>query len=390
MEFADVEGMAQALFEQTGDAMFLYDPDSHQIINANSTAQRLCGLPVRGLLRMTVSDLIRSASDEGWQQLLRAARHSLVFHSEEGYFLRAVNDEAGIPVNLTIARLHVRPKTLGLITARDVRRQHEAFHQLRKMEGELRRVLASVADCLWSAEITAAGKYAYHYISENVEKITGLPSDFYVVGFHRWYSVVHPEDQPRWSKAMARQRAGQATIEEYRVVWPDGTSRWVREKVLVSRGTAERGAAFRLDGVLSDISERKFIEHDLADKNDRFDAFMAHAPVMAFIKDADGRYHFVNEPFQRFVKKGADEIIRRKDAEIFAPELAAKLTERDVKTQKAGKPVQSVDTVRDAQGASHTWFVTRFPLNERTGRRLLGGVAVDVDELKRLQFLARD
>ena len=43
MKHDHLEGLAQALFEESGDALFLFDPDSHQLLDANSTAQRLCG-----------------------------------------------------------------------------------------------------------------------------------------------------------------------------------------------------------------------------------------------------------------------------------------------------------------------------------------------------------
>ncbi len=184
MELAQIDGLAQALFEQTGDALFLFDPDTNQLLNANSTAQRLSGVPVRELLRMTVADIFRSTTDTGWNNLLNASRHSTTFHSQEGYFLKAVNDEVGIPVNLTVARLHVRPKALGLITARDLRRQYEAYNQLKRMEGELRRILESVSDCLWTAEIDESGKISYLYLSDLIEAITGLPSSFFLGGFH--------------------------------------------------------------------------------------------------------------------------------------------------------------------------------------------------------------
>src|SRR5688572_18601525 len=87
MKFDDPEAMAQALFEETGDAMFLFDPDNDQILDANSTAQRLTGFSVRELLRLTVKDLVRAATDEGGKLLQRASRHTSLFHSEEGYFL---------------------------------------------------------------------------------------------------------------------------------------------------------------------------------------------------------------------------------------------------------------------------------------------------------------
>ena len=68
-----------------------------------------------------------------------------VFHAQDGYQLRTRDEAVWIPVNLTIARLHLPARTLALITVRDMREQYAAHARLQKTEAELRRVLASVS-----------------------------------------------------------------------------------------------------------------------------------------------------------------------------------------------------------------------------------------------------
>src|SRR5262249_46029265 len=139
----------------------------------------------------------------------------------------------------------------------------EAHARVKKMEAELRRVMTSVSDCLWAAEIDQAGHWAYRYVSPVVEKITGRPPNFFVGGLKHWWSVVHPEDRPRCEKALVKLRAGHANQEESRVVWPDGTCRWVRDSVLSSPGHGGN-RSLRLDGILTDITDRKKAEEALA------------------------------------------------------------------------------------------------------------------------------
>ncbi|MBV9125463.1 MAG: PAS domain S-box protein, partial [Planctomycetes bacterium] len=255
------EEMARALFEEAGDAMFLCDPDTDQILDVNPMAERLSGFCRAELLGMTITALLRFEDKGGEQRLHRAASQTGVFHSQEGFFLRTRQDNVWIPVNLTVTRLHVHPKTLALMTARDIREQHEASTQLRKMETELRRVLASVPDCLWSADIDAQGRWTFRFFSPVVQKITGRPADFFLGGLAHWRDLIHPEDRPRWKQALVGLRAGQSTQIEYRLVRPDGGVRWVRDSVAVSRGEEER--TLRLDGVLTDISDRKEAEEAL-------------------------------------------------------------------------------------------------------------------------------
>src|SRR5437868_866525 len=77
--------------------------------------------------------------------LKHAAAQTGVFHNQEGFQLRTPDDAVWVPVNLSVSRLHVRPKTLVLVTARDMRAAREARRRLEEKEAELRRVLASVS-----------------------------------------------------------------------------------------------------------------------------------------------------------------------------------------------------------------------------------------------------
>src|SRR6185312_15473622 len=103
-----------------------------------------------------------------------------------------------------------------LITARDVRERHEANLRVQKMEAELRRVLSSVSDCLWSAEIDERGRWHYRLVSPVIEKITGRPAPFFDRPA-RWHRVIHPDDLARYKAAFAAPQPGQPIEIEFRV-----------------------------------------------------------------------------------------------------------------------------------------------------------------------------
>jgi PAS domain S-box-containing protein len=258
MNTYDVAELARTLFEEAGDALFLFDPETEDILDVNPMAQRLCGFPRQQLLRLQATYLFRSEAPGGLQRLRNAFRKTGHFHSQEGFWLRHQDDGVWVPVNLTVTRLHAEPRTLGLITARDISERREAQALLQKKEAELRRIMASVSDCVWSADVDDKGGLVYRYGSRVVEKITGRPRDFFT-GLPRWLSIVHPEDRPH----LEQEARGVATIPavreiEYRIVRPDGSVRWVRDNVAASRN--DTGRVVQLDGILSDITERKQAE----------------------------------------------------------------------------------------------------------------------------------
>jgi PAS domain S-box-containing protein len=390
MSKSTTKNLAQALFEEAGDALILFDPDTDQIQDVNPLVEQLTGFGRSELLVFPATYLLRfggqgGAAVGGQQRLRRAATKTGVFHSQEGFFLRTKQDGVWIPVNLTITRLHVAPKTLALITARDVRERHEAHARLEKMEAELRRVLASVSDCLWSGECGDEG-WTYRYFSPVVEKLTGRPAPFFLGAIQAWASVVHPEDRDRWEEFVRRLRAGQTGQEEYRVIWPDGSVRWLRESVRITPSPGNGG--LRLDGVLADISERKQAEERLAQQHRLLRSLMDNLPDSIYVKDAQGRYVIDNLAHQRILGvTSGDEVQGKTVFDFFPSELALRYAEDDQQALRSDQPlIHQEEPVRDATGAGRWFAVTKVPLLGDDGQATgLVCISRDVTERRRAE-----
>ncbi|HJT77553.1 MAG TPA: PAS domain S-box protein, partial [Gemmataceae bacterium] len=323
MNYDGHEGLARALFEESGDALFLLDPDSDQVLDANSVAQRLTGFPLRALLGRSTADLFSFGGPGGLDRLREVAGKSRSFRRQEGYFLCSAGTEGWVPVSLTVSRLHVKPRTLALLAARDVRGQYAAAEWARQAEAELRLVLSLVPECLWSADLDQAGAWKYRHFSPAVERLTGHPPDFFTAGVHRWWGVIHPDDQARWEKAVLRLRGGHPTEEEYRVVRADGTCRWVREEVRATGG-AGKGETLRLDGVISDVTERRQAEERTRSREARLLALLNQSPLPVFLKDRQGRFLYVNPAYAALLGKEPADVAGQRDPDLFPPDLAAR------------------------------------------------------------------
>jgi PAS domain S-box-containing protein len=143
----------------------------------------------------------------------------------------------------------------------DVTERKRAEEELKQSKEELQGVMASIPDYLWSVEVDSGGSWKYRYHSSVVERITGRPPEFYLRGPDAWLSTVHPEDRPQMQRAFERIRTGQEMRQdyEYRILLPNGTVRWVLDSAKVRR----RNGSMRIDGVVSDITERKQAEEAL-------------------------------------------------------------------------------------------------------------------------------
>src|SRR3954451_3816100 len=120
MRHSSAKDLAQALFEEAGDALFLFDPDTDLLHDVNPLAERLSGFSRDELLAMQATYLFRFTGQGGKGKLQHAATKTTVFHAQDGFLLRTREEGVWVPVNVTIPRLHIQPRTLALITARDV------------------------------------------------------------------------------------------------------------------------------------------------------------------------------------------------------------------------------------------------------------------------------
>src|SRR5262249_34433046 len=74
--------------------------------------------------------------------------------------------------------------------------------------------------------------------------------------------------------------------------------------------------------VWHDLTERKRVEAALRESEERFQTFMNNSPTVAFIKDEEGRYVYVNRVMQEKFQLRPEEIIGRTDLDWMPLEAA--------------------------------------------------------------------
>lgn len=396
MSSEPIEGLGRALFKEAGDALFLFDPETEKLLDVNPMAENLSGFSRQELLQRPATYYFRFSAPTGGQRLRQAAGTSGIFHSQEGFLLRTSKDGTWIPVNLTIARLHVRPKTLALITARDVRVQHEAVKALRETEQELRRVMTSVSDCLWSAQINTKGHWNYRYISPVVSRILGRPAEHFLESTNAWREVVHADDRTGWDKARARLRsallpgAPSASVQlEYRIFWPDGSIHWVRDSVTVN---SRPDQALALDGVLSDITARKQAEQALMYERYLLHTLMDNLPDSIYFKDLECRFLRINRSLaERFGLQDSMQAMGKSDRDYFTAEHVQESLADEKQVMATGQPLVGKEEKETWPDGRVTWAsTTKMPLRDPAGR-IIGtfGVSRDITQRKEIEVQLR-
>ena len=134
--------------------------------------------------------------------------------------------------------------------------------------------------------------------------------------------------------------------------------------------------------VWRDLTERKEAEAALKASEERFHAFMNNSPVVAFMKDEEGRMVYLNREWERRFQRKGEEFVGKTDFEWMPLDAARQLAEVDRKVLATGEPHEGVERVPTPDGGTEDWLVMKFRMVTTGGRKLLGGVAVDMREPK--------
>jgi PAS domain S-box-containing protein len=161
----DIE-IALCVFREANDALFVFDPSDQQVVDINPAALRLTGLEKKTAFSLKIADLLSSPDPTVFHQLLDACQRTGFFHSQEGYELSRKNGPP-IPVNVSISRIHTRPKPLALAMIRDISGRKQAEDELRRARDELEsRVQARTVELLQAKEVAeAAGRVKDRFLA---------------------------------------------------------------------------------------------------------------------------------------------------------------------------------------------------------------------------------
>ncbi len=133
------------------------------------------------------------------------------------------------------------------------------------------------------------------------------------------------------------------------------------------------------------VAELRHAEAELRATEARLHAFLENGPAVAFMKDADGRYLYVNRHCTRRFDTQPADWLGRTDAELWPPETAAPIRERDQLVLSGGRPLSHEETIPGPDGEPTHWLVYKFPLAAADGSRVLGGMSLDITGRKKAE-----
>lgn len=213
------------------------------------------------------------------------------------------------------------------------------------------------------------------YSSNRWKKIMSYAEDEKPNNLNSWLSLVDVRDMAKVNEKLNQHLSGLSDIFdiEHRIRLTNG-SRWVHVK---GKALFNGKIAIRMTGLIEDISERKEAENRLGKYQILFASFLENLPGVAFIKDIDSKYIYINRNFENLIEYKAWR--NKTPHDIFDKETATSILENDKKTILYGQQ-KCFETISDLDKKQKRFQVYKFTVNDENGEKFLCGFGIELTQ----------
>ncbi len=364
------------LWMRARDIILFLETETGRIVEANQAAVETYGYDHRTLLKMHIGDL----RAEETLPLLKGQYEAADKGGAQFETIHKRSDGSKFPVEVSAIGSDVGGGRLIISIIRDISERREAEDLLNQNQAMLALAMQSSKMGAWELDVETG---IVQWTPE-LEEIFGLEIGSFGGTQTAFRELVYHDDRESINLVIENAvKNRREYVIEFRFIHADGSIRWME-----GRGEAvysQKGEPVRIYGIGIDITERKRAEIALRESDERFARFMQHLPGLAWIKDMQGRYVFVNDAAETAFRTTRDELYGRTDDEVFPPEIASQFKENDLLTIEERSAVQIVEALDQEDGIHHS-IVSKFPIPGPDGEvKLVGGVAIDITERKRAE-----
>ncbi len=273
------------------------------------------------------------------------------------------------------------PKYIVAI-GRDITQRKQAEEELRKSEAQYKRLVESIPDIVYSFSDKRGGIYN----SPSVKKILGYSVDYLHKNSMIWHDSIHPNDLPAVDQAIKRFRKGEMFSLEYRIKDANGNWHWFYDR---SIGRQKVNEELIIEGIASDITERKQTEKELYDSRNMLQTILDSIPSAVFWKDRNLYYLGGNRTFLEATGiDSSEKLVGKSDYDLpWEKEQADSFRKDDRRIMESGIPEYDIIEPYLKADGTHAWAKTnKVPLQDMEGN-IVGilGTYEDITERKQAE-----
>ncbi|NQU09116.1 MAG: PAS domain S-box protein [Candidatus Abyssubacteria bacterium] len=196
---------------------------------------------------------------------------------------------------------------------REIAEHEKAKQALRESKEKYRDLVEKLNEVIYAIDTNGV----LTYMSPAMESFTGYRPEE-VIG-RSFSEFISPEEVPFALEGFQRTLVGTAETHEYRVLTKSGEKRWIRAS---SRAIIENDNVVGVQGVLSDITDRKRAEIALRESEKRYRNLHNIAPLAFVIWDRQCRVTGWNKRAEEMFGWSKEEVLGQNFFEFLIPERA--------------------------------------------------------------------
>jgi PAS domain S-box-containing protein len=251
------EARYRRLFESARDGILILDVDTGKIVDVNPFLTELTGFSREDFLDKHLWEI-------GPFKDIAAAKESFAELQAREYVRYedlplATHAGRSVSVEFVSNVYLVDHQKVIQCNIRDISERKRTEDKLRNSEQRLAGILSNMRDVVWSLSWP---DLSVLFISDSAERVFGRSAQDFHANPALWQEVVHPEDAHTLETAFKDlQKLGSAE-RTCRIVRPDGSIAWIHDRSWMVLD--ESGRPIRVDGIVTDITERARAEAERA------------------------------------------------------------------------------------------------------------------------------
>jgi len=323
------------MFHNNPQPNWIYDVETLAFLEVNEAAIQHYGYSEEEFLSMTLKD-IRPAEDIPC--LIEDIKKTNRLYNNSGEWRHLKKNGQIIFVEIISHAVTYNGKDARHVLVHDITDRKIAEEELRMAKNELENLHNNLDEAVFSVDLIHK---KMRYVSKAHISVFGhSPAEFFE-NPDLWYEIVIPEDKPIVDAGYPVLNAGKNLSHEFRILHTDGQIRWIGTKM--NPTLDENGKLIRIDGVASDITQRKRIEVELKESELNFRRSISESPVGIRIVTLTGLTIYVNQTFlDIFEYNSLEEFINTSTKNHYTPESYIQHQERKQK-RKVGDEISDYE-----------------------------------------------
>jgi PAS domain S-box-containing protein len=253
---AESEQRFAATFEASPIAKLLIRIADRSVVETNRAYMRLSGLSRAQVVSSDVHSLGLVADPSEAERFWALALERPNFSDQHVGFKTASGQRGDALASGEQLSLH--GEEFLLVVIQDITERKRAELALKESELRLRQLAESIDAVFWLMDVE---KHKIIYLSPAYERVWGQSVEAVYADALAWTNAILECDRERVMEAARRKLLAGVYDEEYRIVRPDGSIRWVRDRAFPVRDGG--GSVVLLAGSAQDITDRRELEAQL-------------------------------------------------------------------------------------------------------------------------------